>query len=134
MDVKKSDTTSLMASMKVKQEKLSFEVEKDRRLTAEISRIKLALDNVTKRVADIMSEISAASAEQSNGIEQVNKAIMHMDEVTQQNAALVEEAAAAAESLREETQNLNQAVSIFKMNETASRKEAKNLIAQASVK
>src|SRR5512147_2455503 len=52
-----------------------------------------------KRVTDIMAEISAASAEQSAGIEQVNTAITQMDEVTQQNAALVEEAAAAAESL-----------------------------------
>ena len=48
-----------------------------------------------KRVTDIMGEISAASAEQSSGIEQVNRAVAQMDEVTQQNAALVEEAAAA---------------------------------------
>ncbi|MDZ4219695.1 MAG: methyl-accepting chemotaxis protein, partial [Methylobacter sp.] len=46
-----------------------------------------------KRVTDIMSEITAASSEQSQGIEQVNTAITQMDEVTQQNAALVEEAA-----------------------------------------
>ncbi|WP_239066702.1 methyl-accepting chemotaxis protein, partial [Bordetella pseudohinzii] len=49
-----------------------------------------------KRVTDIMGEISAASEEQSSGIEQVNRAVAQMDEVTQQNAALVEEAAAAA--------------------------------------
>ena len=53
-----------------------------------------------KKVADIVAEISAASQEQSSGIEQVNKAITQMDEVTQQNAALVEQAAAAAESLK----------------------------------
>lgn len=52
-----------------------------------------------QRVTDIMSEISAASVEQSMGISQVNTAITSMDEVTQQNAALVEQAAAAAESL-----------------------------------
>ncbi|WP_155402880.1 methyl-accepting chemotaxis protein, partial [Ralstonia solanacearum] len=46
-----------------------------------------------KRVTDIMGEISAASDEQSSGIEQVNQAVNQMDEVTQQNAALVEEAA-----------------------------------------
>ena len=60
-----------------------------------------------------MSEITAASQEQSAGIEQVNQAITQMDEVTQQNAALVEEAAAAAESLEEQAQNLQAAVAIF---------------------
>ena len=51
----------------------------------------------SKRVADIMADISAASRDQSAGIEQVSLAVSQMDEVTQQNAALVEEAAAAAE-------------------------------------
>ncbi len=68
-----------------------------------------------KRVTDIMAEISAASAEQSSGIEQVNQAITQMDEVTQQNAALVEEATAAAESLEEQAQNLSASVSVFKL-------------------
>ena len=68
-----------------------------------------------KRVTDIMSDISAASIEQSQGIEQVNRAITQMDDVTQQNAALVEEAAAAAESLEEEAQNLTNSVSVFKL-------------------
>lgn len=68
-----------------------------------------------KRVTDIMSEISAASLEQSSGIEQVNQAVAQMDEVTQQNAALVEEAAAAAESLEEQAQNLAQSVTVFKL-------------------
>jgi methyl-accepting chemotaxis protein len=68
-----------------------------------------------KRVTDIMSEITAASMEQSSGIEQVNLAITQMDEVTQQNAALVEEAAAAAESLEEQAQNLAMAVGTFRM-------------------
>ena len=53
-----------------------------------------------QRVTDIMGEIAAASAEQADGIEQVNRAVSQMDEVTQQNAALVEEAAAAAGSMR----------------------------------
>jgi methyl-accepting chemotaxis protein len=72
-----------------------------------------------KRVTDIMAEISAASQEQSSGIEQVNQAVTQMDEVTQQNAALVEEAAAAAESMQEQAQNLTQAVSVFKLAQTA---------------
>ena len=70
-----------------------------------------------KRVTDIMSEISAASSEQSAGIEQVNQAIVQMDDVTQQNSALVEEAAAAAESMQEQAAALDAAVSIFKLGE-----------------
>ncbi|OZI32600.1 methyl-accepting chemotaxis protein [Bordetella genomosp. 1] len=69
-----------------------------------------------KRVTDIMGEISAASDEQSGGIDQVNRAVAQMDEVTQQNAALVEEAAAAAGSLQEQAQRLAEAVSVFKIN------------------
>jgi uncharacterized phage infection (PIP) family protein YhgE len=66
-------------------------------------------------VTDIMSEIAAASQEQSAGIEQVNQAITQMDDVTQQNAALVEQAAAAAESLQDQAAKLAEAVSVFKL-------------------
>ena len=69
-----------------------------------------------KRVTDIMAEIAAASEEQTSGIEQVNQAIVQMDQVTQQNAALVEEAAAAAESMQQQSQHLIKAVSTFKLN------------------
>ncbi|APV51379.1 hypothetical protein BWI17_17790 [Betaproteobacteria bacterium GR16-43] len=68
-----------------------------------------------KRVADIISEITAASQEQSAGIEQVNQAITQMDQVTQQNAALVEQAAAAAESMREQASSLTTSVSVFRV-------------------
>ena len=68
-----------------------------------------------KRVTDIMAEISAASLEQSSGIEQVNTAITQMDDVTQQNAALVEQAAAAAESLEEQALQMVQVVTRFKL-------------------
>jgi methyl-accepting chemotaxis protein-1 (serine sensor receptor) len=68
-----------------------------------------------KQVADIMSEIAAASSEQSDGIAQVNQAVMQMDTTTQQNAALVEEAAAAAASMQEQAANLAETVSIFKL-------------------
>jgi methyl-accepting chemotaxis protein len=68
-----------------------------------------------KRVTDIMAEIAAASQEQSSGIEQVNQAVMQMDQVTQQNAALVEEAAAAADSMQQQAQTLSQAVAVFKV-------------------
>ncbi|QDS08238.1 HAMP domain-containing protein [Xanthomonas citri pv. glycines] len=68
-----------------------------------------------QRVTDIMGEISAASQEQSAGIEQVNQTITHMDETTQQNAALVEEATAAARSMEEQAVQLTDAVAIFKI-------------------
>jgi len=68
-----------------------------------------------KHVADIMAEITAAGQEQSSGIEEVNRAITQMDEMTQQNAALVEQAAAAAESLEEQANHLAQVVSAFKL-------------------
>ena len=68
-----------------------------------------------KRVTDIIGEITAASQEQSSGIEQVNRAITQMDEVTQQNAALVEEAAAAAESMQEQAVALVQSVATFRL-------------------
>jgi len=68
-----------------------------------------------KRVSDIMGEIAAASIEQSTGIEQVNRAVSQMDEVTQQNAALVEEAAAAAASLDEQAERLRTTVGVFRL-------------------
>ncbi len=71
--------------------------------------------NAVKRVTDIMGEITAASTEQSQGIEQVNTAITQMDDVTQQNAALVEQAAAAAESMEEQARELSQLMSTFKL-------------------
>ncbi|MCK9395531.1 MAG: methyl-accepting chemotaxis protein [Methylobacter sp.] len=70
-------------------------------------------------VTDMMAEITAASAEQGSGIEQVNQAIAQMDDVTQQNAALVEQAAAAAESLEEQAQNLVVTVSSFKVDDNS---------------
>ena len=68
-----------------------------------------------RRVSDVVAEISAASHEQSTGIEEVNRAITQMDEVTQQNAALVEQAAAAAGSLQEQAANLAEVVSVFRL-------------------
>ncbi|WP_230940058.1 methyl-accepting chemotaxis protein, partial [Xanthomonas translucens] len=71
-----------------------------------------------QRVTDIMSEIAAASQEQSSGIEQVNQTVTQMDETTQQNAALVEEATAAARSMEEQAGQLTEAVSIFRVEQT----------------
>ncbi|NUA30634.1 methyl-accepting chemotaxis protein [Cupriavidus basilensis] len=68
-----------------------------------------------QRVSDIMGEISAASVEQTAGIDQVAHAVSQMDEVTQQNASLVEEAAAAAQSLEEQAAKLNDTVAVFRL-------------------
>ncbi|TCZ87928.1 methyl-accepting chemotaxis protein [Lysobacter sp. N42] len=68
-----------------------------------------------KRVADIIADIAAASQEQSAGIEQVNQAILHMDESTQQNATLVEEASAAARSLEQQAVQLVETVAAFRL-------------------
>ncbi|MEZ0602501.1 methyl-accepting chemotaxis protein [Paraburkholderia sp. IW21] len=77
-----------------------------------------AMDAVAQEVARVtalMTEIAAASDQQSDGIEQVNRAVGQMDSVTQQNAALVEQAAAAAQSLAEQAHNLKRSVSVFRM-------------------
>ncbi|MEB0137282.1 methyl-accepting chemotaxis protein [Actimicrobium sp. CCC2.4] len=68
-----------------------------------------------RQVTDIMAEITAASDEQRAGIEQVNQAITQMDTTTQQNAALVEQAAAAAEAMTGQADDLEQVVSVFKL-------------------
>ncbi|WP_301549487.1 methyl-accepting chemotaxis protein [Duganella sp. BJB1802] len=68
-----------------------------------------------RQVTDLMGEISAASAEQTVGIGQVQEAVMQMDQATQQNAALVEEAAAASEAMQVQADNLAQVVGRFKL-------------------
>jgi methyl-accepting chemotaxis protein len=68
-----------------------------------------------RRVTDLMGEISAASQEQTAGIEQVQQAVTQMDQTTQQNAALVEEAAAAADALQDQAGTLAQVVGVFKL-------------------
>lgn len=68
-----------------------------------------------QRVTDIMSGISAASREQSAGIDQINQTVAQMDTATQQNAALVEEATAAARSMEEQADHLGEAVAVFRI-------------------
>ena len=72
-----------------------------------------------QRVTDIMAEISAASQEQSAGIEQVSQTVTQMDETTQQNAALVEEATAAARVMEDQAGDLVEAVAIFKIEQSS---------------
>jgi methyl-accepting chemotaxis protein len=73
-----------------------------------------AIVMAVKKVSDIVAEITLASQEQSAGIEQVNKAVVQMDEMTQQNAALVEEAAAASEAADAQARTLRQLITFFK--------------------
>ncbi len=70
--------------------------------------------SAVKRVGDIIAEISAASQEQASGIDQVNKAIIAMDETTQQNAALVEETTGASQSMKEQAKDLMHQIEVFK--------------------
>ena len=78
-----------------------------------------AIIDSVRSVTDIMGEISAASAEQSAGIEQINMAVVQMDQVTQQNAALVEEAAAAASAMQDQAVSLAHAVGVFTLDQAA---------------
>lgn len=68
-----------------------------------------------RNTTTIMSNIVQSSSEQSSGIEQINQAISHMDDMTQQNAALVEQAAAAAESLNQQADTLSELIAVFKL-------------------
>jgi methyl-accepting chemotaxis protein len=68
-----------------------------------------------ERVSELISEINAASQEQSNGIGQISSAVSSLDRMTQQNAALVEENAAAAESLKHQAKRLTELVARFRL-------------------
>ena len=68
-----------------------------------------------QRVSDIIGEITAAAAEQSDGIGQVNSSVVQLDQMTQQNAALVEQSAAAAESLKDQAARLSEVIGTFRL-------------------
>jgi len=68
---------------------------------------------VVKKLSDIMSEIAAASTEQATGIEQISKAVVQLDDITQHNASLVEEAMAASESLKAQAEHLKADIAFF---------------------
>jgi methyl-accepting chemotaxis protein len=94
-------------------------VETGNTLVGEAGRTMDEVVGQVRRVADLISEISAASTEQSRGIDQIGVAVGQLDQVTQQNAALVEESAAAAESLRIQARQLSETVSTFKLDTAA---------------
>jgi methyl-accepting chemotaxis protein len=100
---------------------ISDSVERVEQGTAFVDQAGITMTEVVrsiKRATDIMGEISAASAEQSQGVAQVGEAVTQIDQTTQQNAALVEEMAAAAYSLNLQAQDLVQTVAVFKLNDS----------------
>jgi methyl-accepting chemotaxis protein len=95
-------------------------VKEGSRLVNESGRTLAEIVTAVNKVTDIVEQIASASREQSNGIAQVNKAVMQMDTTTQENAALVEEAAAASQSIVEQAQALNVLVARFKVEDSPS--------------
>ena len=95
-------------------------VEGGSRLVADAGRTMNEIVSSVQRVADIIGEITAASAEQSQGLGEINGAVTQLDQMTQQNAALVEQSTAAAESLKEQALRLAAVVDTFRL-EPASR-------------
>jgi methyl-accepting chemotaxis protein len=92
-----------------------------------VNRAGVALNEIVasvKTVADIVGDIAHASAEQATGIEQVNKALTQMDEVTQQNSALVEENAASAKTLEQQSAQMDERASFFRSDEVGEGKPA----------
>jgi methyl-accepting chemotaxis protein len=90
-------------------------VDEGSKLVDESGRTLEEIQAAVKKVTDIVAEIAAASREQSSGIEQVNKAVMQMDQSTQQNAALVEQAAAASQAIVEQAQALEHMISGYRV-------------------
>ncbi|WP_286746106.1 methyl-accepting chemotaxis protein, partial [Aquabacterium sp. UBA2148] len=90
-------------------------VESGARLVKDAGETMTEIVSSVQRVTDIIGEISAAAQEQRDGIDQINVAVSHLDQMTQQNAALVEEAASAAESLKDQSSKLAEEVTVFRV-------------------
>jgi methyl-accepting chemotaxis protein len=90
-------------------------VEDGSQLVAQSGQTLEQIVSAVKKVSDIIAEIAAASREQSSGIEQVNRAVMSMDEMTQQNAALVEEASASSQAMAGQARQLNEILSRYQV-------------------
>jgi len=92
------------------------------KIAGEVSSVFASIDGSAKKVNDLISEIAAASQEQSQGIEQVNTAVAQMDKVTQQNAANAEESASAAEELSSQAEELQGMVGQFTLSQNTQGK------------
>jgi methyl-accepting chemotaxis protein len=90
-------------------------VDSGSKLVADAGKTMQEIVGSVQRVTDIIGEITAAAAEQSDGIGQVSASVSHLDQMTQQNAALVEESAAAAQSLRDQAGRLSSVVATFRL-------------------
>lgn len=91
------------------------------KLVTESGTIMEQIEDSIAKVSQLMSNIAAASAEQASGLDEINQAVVQMDEATQQNAALVEEAAASAESMRNQATALKQNALRFKTDDSSKR-------------
>jgi methyl-accepting chemotaxis protein len=90
-------------------------VESGMRLVTDAGETMKEIVQSIEHVTNCMTEITALTSEQGNGIEHVSREVNHLDQMTQQNSALVEESAAATASLREQAAALAQAVRVFKV-------------------
>ncbi len=108
-----------------------LQVERGSKLATQAGAAMQEIVGSVSKVTAIVLEIGAAGDEQTQGIEQVNHAIVALDDVTQQNAALVEEAAAAAQAMQQQAAELAQLVSVFNLGQEqaprAAPRRAKNL-------
>jgi methyl-accepting chemotaxis protein len=86
-----------------------------------------------KKVADIIVEISEANSQQANGLDQVNAAIMQMDEVTQQNAAMAEETSSVAASMKEQARELTNLIAVFRVEGASAASASPSIAASATV-
>jgi methyl-accepting chemotaxis protein len=93
-------------------------VEEGSKLVTQSGTTLAAIVTDVKKVADLIAEISAASSEQSQGIEQVNKAVTQMDTVTQQNAAQTEELSSTAQAMAAQAEELTAQVAQFKLSQS----------------
>jgi len=106
-------------------------VQKVRAGTAFVNETGAALNEIVESVAkvgDIVAHIASASSEQSAGIEQVNQAVAQMDDITQQNAALAEQAAAGSIAMSEQSTNMTQLLSFFRVNSKSAAATARPVV------
>ncbi len=87
-----------------------------------------------KSVASVVGDIANASVEQATGIEQINKALTQMDEVTQQNSALVEENAATAKTLEDQARAMDHQVAFFQIGNESHEASAGRPVPRVAVK
>jgi methyl-accepting chemotaxis protein len=119
-EVRSLASRSATAAKEIK-ELIQDSVQKVEHGTGLVTQSGQTLENIVvsiKKVSDIVAEIAAASREQSAGIDQVNRAVMQMDEVTQQNAALVEQASAASQSMAEQARSLNKTMERYRLDDS----------------